>query len=99
MTSTNRKHTATAHTPTPKQLNLDFLYIQRHCAHAQYIVTAVNERDALVASHKALVAACEKTLPALEWALTHQPGNMNQFLEVGTLIKDALARAKEVQDA
>lgn len=82
---TARKHTAPA-TPTSKQLDKDYLYIQRHCAHAHYITHVLNKYPALIASQKVLMEALVR--------LRHSFADDT----IGALIIDeALAQAKQVQ--
>lgn len=41
-----------------------------------------------------LLAALELALPAIRWGMTHQPGNMNQWLDCEAAIEAAIAKAK-----
>ena len=41
-----------------------------------------------------LLATCEFTLPALEWAATHMDGNMVQFNDCLAVLRAAIAKAK-----
>ena len=42
-----------------------------------------------------LLAACNGTLPAIRWGMTHQPGNLTQWRECEQLLQAAIAKASQ----